>query len=92
VPYGPRSLFSLSRHNLEKRLIGIDGKYNMPFSSSFRGLLLIPLTSILTIPLPSGIAGLLAVNTVYSDPLFGEYDLKFAYIYIIYNAALLSKH
>ena len=51
-----------------------------------------PLISILTVPLPSGVAGPLAVNTVRNDLSFGAYDSKFARVYIIYNAAPLSKY
>ena len=76
----------------KKRLISIEGRYNISFSSSFRGLLLIPLISILTILLSSSIVGPLAINIVYNNLLFRVYNLKFIYIYIIYNTILLLKY
>jgi hypothetical protein len=51
-----------------------------------------PLTSILTVLLPSSIVGLLAVNIVCNKLLFGVYNSKFTRIYIIYFAVLLLKH
>jgi hypothetical protein len=81
-----------SNYYLEKRFISIEGKYSTSLSSSFRGLLLMPSISILTVLLPSSITGLLAVNIVCNKLLFRVYNSKFVYIYIIYFAVLLSKY